>query len=217
MRMRAVWCSPTAGFTSSNEQTMALMRFRSSMRPAASDVDEDAEEIPSQSALVPADSVAGRSLVIVIAIMTFLAALAADVAIARRRRQRRLAQRGRARGDRAGASGPRPRHRGRCQGRGGPAMRRRPACAKCASTPRRNPRRCSTPWLGEGLDLSELPTPRMIVAEARRRKSRRSRQVAHGARARHSERRARRSSCSGSSVSARWRAQSWPSRRSSSC
>ena len=81
MKMRGVLCLPTAGFTSSNEQTMALMRFWSSIRPAASDVDEDAEEIPAQSALVPADSVAGRSLVIVIAIMTFLAALAANVAI----------------------------------------------------------------------------------------------------------------------------------------
>ncbi len=44
MKMRGVLCLPTAGFTSSNEQTMALMRFWSSIRPAASDVDEDAEE-----------------------------------------------------------------------------------------------------------------------------------------------------------------------------
>ncbi len=43
------------------------------------DPDDDAP--PPQSPLAPADSVAGRSLVIVIAIMTFLAALSAGAAL----------------------------------------------------------------------------------------------------------------------------------------
>ncbi len=162
MKMRGVLCLPTAGFTSSNEQTMALMRFWSSIRPAASDVDEDAEEIPAPSALVPADSVVGRSLVIVIAIMTFLAALAANVAIL----VADASVEWRSDVAREATVQVRP-----VPGRNveadvkdaAEAMRRTPGVREARIYAKSESEALLTPWLGEGLDLSELPTPRMIV------------------------------------------------------
>jgi cell division transport system permease protein len=138
------------------------MRFWSSTRLTASDVGEDAEEIPAQSALVPADSVAGRSLVIVIAIMTFLAALAANVAIlvadasvewrsdiAREAtvQVRPVAGRDLEADVRQAAD----------------AMRRTPGVLEARVYAKSESEALLAPWLGEGLDLSELPTPRMIV------------------------------------------------------
>ncbi len=162
MRKRDVSSLPTAGFTFSNERTMAVMRFWSSTRQTASDIDADVEEFPAQNALVPADSVPGRSLVIVIAIMTFLAALAANVAILVADASVEW------RGDIA--------REATVQVRPGPgrdieadvaaaaeAMRRTPGVREARIYAQSESAALLTPWLGEGLDLSELPTPRMIV------------------------------------------------------
>ncbi|MGD9544772.1 MAG: cell division protein FtsX [Methylocystis sp.] len=141
---------------------MGMMRFWSSTRLLASDVDEDAEEIPAQSALVPADSVAGRSLVIVIAIMTFLAALAANVAIL----VADASVEWRSDIAREATVQVRP-----VAGRNietdvkdaAEAMRRSPGVVEARIYAKSESEALLTPWLGAGLDLSELPTPRMIV------------------------------------------------------
>lgn len=162
MMKRVGSCSPTEGSTFSNERTTAVMRFWSSTRLAASDVDEDAEDMPAQSALVPADSVAGRSLVIVIAIMTFLAALAANVAIL----VADASVEWRSDVAREATVQVRP-----VAGRdieadlkeAAEAMRRQPGVREARVYAKSESEALLTPWLGEGLDLSELPTPRMIV------------------------------------------------------
>ncbi|MGD9541108.1 cell division protein FtsX [Methylocystis sp.] len=138
------------------------MQFWSPTRRDAPDIDVDAEEFPSQNALVPADSVPGRSLVIVIAIMTFLAALAANVAIlvadasvewrsdiAREATVQVRPTPGRnIEADVAAAA---------------EAMRQTPGVREARVYAQSESEALLTPWLGEGLDLSELPTPRMIV------------------------------------------------------
>lgn len=162
MRKLGVSCSPTAGFTFSNERTTAVMRFWSPTRQAASDIDEDAEEIPTPSALVPADSVAGRSVVIVISIMTFLAALAANLAIL----VADASVEWRSDIAREATVQVRP-----AAGRNieedvktaAEAMRRTPGVLDARIYAQSESEALLTPWLGEGLDLSELPTPRMIV------------------------------------------------------
>lgn len=162
MRKRDVSCSPTAGYTFSNKRTMAVMQFLSPTRPDASDIDVDADEFPAQSALVPADSVPGRSLVIVIAIMTFLAALAANVAIL----VADASVEWRSDIAREATVQVRP-----TPGRdieldvtaAAEAMRKTPGVRDALVYAKSESEALLTPWLGEGLDLSELPTPRMIV------------------------------------------------------
>ena len=125
-------------------------------------MDVDADEFPAPSALVPADSVPGRSLVIVIAIMTFLAALAANVAILVADASVEW------RSDIA--------HEATVQVRPTPGRNIEAEVATAAEAMRRDPgvqeariysqsesEALLRPWLGQGLDLSELPTPRMIV------------------------------------------------------
>jgi len=141
---------------------MTVMRFWSPTRQDASDIDEGAEEIPAKSALVPADSVAGRSVVIVIAIMTFLAALAANVAIL----VADASVEWRSDIAREATVQVRP-----TAGRdieadvltAAEAMRRTPGVLEARIYAQSESEALLKPWLGEGLDLSELPTPRMIV------------------------------------------------------
>jgi cell division transport system permease protein len=117
---------------------------------------------PPQSPLAPADSVAGRSLVIVIAIMTFLAALSAGAALlvadASADWRKEIAR------EASVQIRPTP-------GRDVEADVRK-AAAILAATPgvrealvytKAESEALLAPWLGHGLDLSELPTPRMIV------------------------------------------------------
>ncbi len=114
--------------------------------------------------LAPADTVAGRSLTIVVAIMTFLAALCAGAAIlvadastewrgeAAREATIQL-QAGKGRDieadlkTAANIAGKTPGVRG------------------VRIYTRAESEALLTPWLGEGLDLSDLPTPRMIVVQ----------------------------------------------------
>lgn len=137
-------------------QWFHMLKFMETNTP----LDDDAPE--RMSPLAPTNSVAGRSLVIVIAIMTFLAALAAgaallvaDASVDWRKDVSREASvqvqvlpgRDIEADVRAAAD-----IAGRTTG-----VRETRVYTKAESEA------LLAPWLGEGLDLSELPTPRMIV------------------------------------------------------
>lgn len=142
------------------------------MSPVSAGDPEEGHDIQPQKALrrdmplVPASSIAGRALVIVIAIMTFLACLTAGGAILV-----------------AGASQD---WRGEVsrevtiQIKPTPGQDIEAAVAKAVDTARSAPsvadvralsreesEKLLEPWLGNGLDLSELPIPRLIVVRMR--------------------------------------------------
>ncbi len=142
-------------------QQSPLRKALGSSASAAREAEEE-NAPPCEQPLAPTDSTAGRSLVIVIAIMTFLAALAAGAALMV-----------------ADASAD---WRGELAREVSVQVRSMPgrdieadvaeAAAIARATPGVRDVRIYTkgeseallaPWLGEGLDLSELPTPRMIV------------------------------------------------------
>ncbi|MGH6840824.1 MAG: cell division protein FtsX [Methylocella sp.] len=116
----------------------------------------------SEMALVPATSIAGRALVTVVAIMTFLASLTAGTAIlisdASRGWQDEVAREmtiqirpaaGRDHdADSAKAAG---------------LARAMPGIASVRAYTKAQSEELLQPWLGSGLDLSELPVPRLIV------------------------------------------------------
>jgi len=129
--------------------------------PAPKTVDEPP---PPQRPLAPTDSVAGRSLVIVIAITTFLAALAAGAALlvadASADWRKELA--------REITVQVRP-VEGRDLDADVAAVTRTVLAANGVREARAYTKEESeallSPWLGEGLDLAELPTPRMVVVK----------------------------------------------------
>ena len=116
------------------------------------------------AALVPTDSIAGRSLVIVIAIMTFLAALAAGAAllvadasvewreeVAREASVQLRVVAGRdIEADLAKAA---------------KVLEATPGVTETRIYTKAESEALLAPWLGQGLDLSELPTPRMIIVK----------------------------------------------------
>ncbi|MBI1868950.1 MAG: ABC transporter permease [Methylocystis sp.] len=124
----------------------------------------ETDEAPGETPLVPTSSIAGRSLVTVIAIMTFLAALAADAALLV-----------------ADASSDWSSEIAReasvqvrvVSGRDIEADVRKAAGVLVAAEGVADVRVYSkaqsdtllAPWLGQGLDLTELPAPRMIVVK----------------------------------------------------
>jgi cell division transport system permease protein len=120
--------------------------------------------------LVPAESVAGRALAIVIAIMTFLAALTAGFAfvLADASHQWR------------GAVGVEmtiqvtPRASRDLEADAAKAAEIAaafPGVAEARAFSRAQSEELLTPWLGSGLDLSQLPVPRMIVVRRDRQKN----------------------------------------------
>jgi cell division transport system permease protein len=122
----------------------------------------EVEDEWSQTPLVPAETVAGRALAIVIAIMTFLAALTAGFAIV-------LADASR---DWRGAVGvemtiqvtPRAaRDIEADSAKAASIAAAFPGVAEARAFTRQQSEELLAPWLGAGLDLSQLPTPRMIV------------------------------------------------------
>ncbi|QGM98860.1 cell division protein FtsX [Methylocystis parvus] len=136
-------------------------RFRGLRQPNPAG-EEDTPAAPS--ALVPTDSVAGRSLVIVIAIMTFLAALAAAAALL----VAEASVEWRSEASSEASVQVRP-----LQGRDMEADLKKVAEILQKTTGVREAQIYTkaesegllAPWLGQGLDLSELPTPRMIVVK----------------------------------------------------
>lgn len=125
----------------------------------------DAGEAPPRARpLAPTDSTAGRSLTIVIAIMTFLAALAAGAALLvadasldwRKEVAREASVQVRASAGRDIEADVRAAAKIVADA---PGVRDVRIYSKAESEA------LLAPWLGEGLDLSELPTPRMIVVK----------------------------------------------------
>jgi cell division transport system permease protein len=130
---------------------------------ARTTLDSQAEQgLRRDMPLVPSSSIAGRALVIVIAIMTFLACLTAGGAILV-----------------AGASQD---WRGEVSrevtiqikpaagqdidvqvAKAADAARRAPGVADVRALSRQESEKLLEPWLGNGLDLTELPIPRLIV------------------------------------------------------
>src|SRR5580704_17001777 len=112
--------------------------------------------------LVPADSIAGRALVVVIAIMTFLACLTAGGALL-------IAQA--SQGWRADVSREvtiqiKPRSGDDMEALVSKATEvaaRSPGVADVHALSKSDSERLLEPWLGQGLDLSKLPIPRLIV------------------------------------------------------
>lgn len=116
--------------------------------------------------LVPSDSIAGRALVVVIAIMTFLACLTAGGAIL-------VAQA--SQGWRADVSRdvtieikPRPGDDIEALVAAAAAIAARaPGVADVHAYTKAESEKLLAPWLGEGLDLGQLPIPRLIVVHMR--------------------------------------------------
>jgi cell division transport system permease protein len=123
------------------------------------------EEAPALAApLVPADSVAGRSLVIVIAIMTFLAALAAAAALLVA--QASVEWRAEASSEASVQLRPTPgRDMEADLTRAAEILQKTPGVREAQIYTKAESEQLLAPWLGQGLDLSELPTPRMIVVK----------------------------------------------------
>jgi cell division transport system permease protein len=129
---------------------------------ARRDTAEEDDTPPPTAALVPTDSIAGRSLAIVIAIMTFLAALAAGAALL----VSNASSDWRSEVAREATVQIRP-----APGRDIEADLRKVVDILSASPAVRDVRVYTkaeseallAPWLGQGLDLSELPMPRMVV------------------------------------------------------
>ncbi len=128
--------------------------------PGAADEDDTADASP----LVPTDSVAGRSVVMVIAIMTFLAALAAAAALM----VAAASAEWRAEAAAEAIVQVRP-----AQGRDVESDLRIAAdilqgthgVREAQIYSKEESENLLTPWLGQGLDLSQLPVPRMIVVK----------------------------------------------------
>ncbi len=158
MTQPVAWFWLTDACRFSTNCVMVLSRLRRAQTEASAP-DDDA---PPGAPLVPSDSVAGRSLVIIIAIMTFLAAVAAGAALLvadassdwRREVAREATVQLRA-----------------LPGRDVEEDLRKVVDVLTAAPGVRDVRVFTkaeseallAPWLGQGLDLSELPTPRMVV------------------------------------------------------
>jgi len=124
--------------------------------------EEDIPKLPSP--LVPSDSVAGRSLVIVIAIMTFLAALAAGAALLVA--DASVEWRNEAGSEASVQVRPTPGRDIEADLRkAAEILQKTPGVREAQVYSRAESEALLTPWLGQGLDLSELPTPRMVVVK----------------------------------------------------
>jgi cell division transport system permease protein len=116
----------------------------------------------SRTPLVPAETVAGRALAIVIAIMTFLAALAAGFAIVLADASSQW--RGQVGMEMTIQMTPRAgRDIDADAAKAARIAAAFPGVAEARAFTRKESEELLSPWLGAGLDLSQLPTPRMIV------------------------------------------------------
>lgn len=124
----------------------------------------DQEKYSLPSPLVPSDSVAGRSLVMVIAIMTFLAALAAAAAIL----VSAASAEWRAEAATEASVQVRPAPGRDIESDLRTAVDILQGTAGVRETQiysREESENLLAPWLGQGLDLSQLPIPRMILVK----------------------------------------------------
>ncbi|MGJ0393086.1 MAG: cell division protein FtsX [Methylocystis sp.] len=140
----------------------ALLARAGALRKQKGAAEEDAPAF--RSPLVPTDSVAGRSLVIVIAIMTFLAALAAGAALLVS--QASVEWRAEASSEASLQLRPTPgRDMEADLKKAAEILRNTPGVRDAQIYTKAESEALLSPWLGEGLDLSELPTPRIIVVK----------------------------------------------------
>jgi cell division transport system permease protein len=114
------------------------------------------------AALVPLDSTSGRALAAVIAILTFLAALCAGAAemVAATSAEWGSAI------SREATIQIRPTTRGPIEpevGRAAEIARATPGVAEARPLPKEESERLLEPWLGSGLDLGDLPVPRLVA------------------------------------------------------
>lgn len=139
---------------------LLLSRLRA-IRPSGP---ADEEEESRDSPLVPTDSIAGRSVVMVIAIMTFLAALAAAAALL----VATASAEWRAEAATEASVQVRP-----APGRdiesdlriAAEILQGTPGVREAQIYSKEESENLLAPWLGQGLDLSQLPVPRMIVVK----------------------------------------------------
>lgn len=116
--------------------------------------------------LVPVDSAAGRALVAVIAILTFLAALSAGAALLAARASEQW--RGAVANEMTLQIRPDSRRNIDADVARAVAMAQAVAgIAEVRAVPKAESDRLLEPWLGTGLDLVELPVPRLIVLKLR--------------------------------------------------
>jgi cell division transport system permease protein len=128
---------------------------------AAQDIQSD-KTLKRDMPLVPASSIAGRALVIVIAIMTFLACLTAGGAIL----VASASQDWRGEVSREVTIQIKP-NAGEdidaSVAKAAETARKTPGVADVRALSRKESEQLLEPWLGNGLDLTELPIPRLIV------------------------------------------------------
>jgi cell division transport system permease protein len=116
--------------------------------------------------IIPRDSIAGRALVVVIAIMTFLACLTAGGALLVEKASREW--RSEALSEVTIQLRPRPgEDLDRLAAKTVAAASAAPGVERVHAYSARESEKLLEPWLGEGLDLSLLPIPRMIVVHMR--------------------------------------------------
>jgi cell division transport system permease protein len=136
-------------------------------RAAAQDVQAD-DALKRDMPLVPASSIAGRALVIVIAIMTFLACLTAGGAIL----VASASQDWRGEISREVTIQIKPAAGEDIEAqvaKASEAARKAPGVADVRPLSKQESEQLLEPWLGNGLDLDELPIPRLIVVRMQNR------------------------------------------------
>ena len=116
-----------------------------------------------ETPIVPKSTIAGRALVAVVAIMTFLASLTTGAVILVRGGRERLAGGRGARGHHPGSPGRRPQSSKPTWRRAAEIARGFPGVADVRPYSKEESARLLEPWLGTGLALDELPVPRIIV------------------------------------------------------
>ncbi|MDP3408632.1 ABC transporter permease [Bosea sp. (in: a-proteobacteria)] len=138
--------------------------------PGHPDLERDDRPLPSNlrrdQPLVPIDTVAGRALMAVIAILTFLAALSAGAAVLAARASEQW--RGAVANEMTIQIRPDSRRDIEADIARAVAMARTvDGVASVQPVPRAESDKLLEPWLGTGLDLVELPVPRLIVLKLR--------------------------------------------------
>ncbi|WP_291828649.1 ABC transporter permease [Bosea sp. (in: a-proteobacteria)] len=136
------------------------------MPDAAHDLERDERPLPSNlrrdQPLVPIDNVAGRALMAVIAILTFLAALSAGAAVLAARASEQW--RGAVANEMTIQIRPDSRRDIEADiARAATMARTVQGITAVQPVPRSESDKLLEPWLGTGLDLVELPVPRLIV------------------------------------------------------
>src|SRR3982074_750573 len=156
---RGGWCCIRGGCTSMNrtgDEHGPLM-----------DLGHERPQVPARarnlSPIVPRASIAGRALVAVVAIMTFLASITTGtvllVSASAAERQAEAGSESTVRGRRRAG-----RDIDRDSAAVADAMRAQPGIVEIRPFTRDESAKLLEPWLGSGLSLDDLPVPRVIIA-----------------------------------------------------